>query len=105
MRIFISGNSEGHPAEYLPKFAAETERLCNLGYRVTNPTENNYEGLTYHTAKKRDIGQMMGCDAIVQLPGWEKSHGACLEYHCARELKMPVYRAGEIVAPMMARAA
>lgn len=102
MRIYLSGPTEGIPSDYAAKFAAEAKRLRDLGYRVTNPAENNFEGYSYHAAKRRDIAQMMGCDAVVQLPGWEKVHGACLEYHCARELHMPVYRAGEVMPEPLA---
>lgn len=101
MRIYLSGRTDGHPNEYTPAFAAEAERLRALGYRVTNPAENNWEGISAAAAKRREIAQMMGCDAIVQLPGWEKCKGANLEYICARELSMPVYRAGEVMpAPL-----
>lgn len=97
MRIYLSGRTDGHPSDYTPIFAAEADRLRALGYRVTNPTESNCVGMSWAAAKRREIAQMMGCDAIVQLRGWEKCKGANLEYICARELSMPIYRAGEVM--------
>jgi hypothetical protein len=38
-----------------------------------------------------DIRQLMTCDAIYMLKGWEKSKGASLEHHIAKELGLEIY--------------
>ena len=42
--------------------------------------------ITWETCMKRDIKALVDMDAIVLLPGWENSRGACLENHIATAL-------------------
>jgi hypothetical protein len=44
-----------------------------------------------------DLEIIARCDAILMLPGWERSEGSRMEYSRAVELRMPVYLSVEDV--------
>ena len=44
-----------------------------------------------------DLEIIARCDAILMLPGWERSEGSQMEYRRATELGMPVYLSVEEV--------
>jgi hypothetical protein len=44
-----------------------------------------------------DLEIIARCDAILMLPGWERSEGSRMEYSRATELRMPVYLSVEEV--------
>ena len=86
LRIYVSGPMSGLPELNFPAFAAETIRLRGLGYEVVSPAEINPEGGTWHECMRRDMEQMVRCDEVATLPGWEKSQGASLEVYVADRL-------------------
>jgi hypothetical protein len=45
---------------------------------------------------RRDIAELVTCDAIAALDGWERSRGASLEVYIAKALGMPVHCAYEL---------
>ena len=96
-RIYIAGPMTGLPGFNYPAFNAEAARLRELGWDVENPAENpapaSGEWIDY---MRMAIPQLMTCDYIVMLPGWEKSRGARIEQRVARSMHIIFYQAGEI---------
>ena len=84
MRVYISGKITGREPEARLEFQDAERRLVMQGHVAVNPFRN---GLTDEDAWERhlavDIVHLMECDAILQLPGWEDSRGARLEYEIA----------------------
>lgn len=97
-RIYLAGPMSGLPEFNFPAFHRETARLRDLGYHVENPAENpkppcgSWEGYM-----RLAIAQLVTCDTLAQLPGWEASRGATIEHRLAVELGMTVVAAAEIV--------
>ena len=98
-RIYLAGPMTGLPEFNYPAFHAEASRLRQLGYHVENPAEINPEGGSWADCMRRDIPQLLTCDSLALLPGWDKSKGARLEYHVASELGMQVFTASQITEP------
>lgn len=72
--VYISGPMSGLPELNFPAFHAAAAQLRADGYAVISPAEIT----TDHDAKwedclRKDIAQLVGCDAIAMLPGWENS--------------------------------
>ncbi len=91
MRFYISGPMTGLPDLNFPAFNAEAARLREQGFAVVNPAELNPDPqATWKQCMRLDIRHLVECDAIVMLPGWERSRGARLERHIAIELGLTV---------------
>lgn len=90
-RIYIAGPMSGLPELNFPAFHAAAAELRAQGYDVVNPAEINADPTAGWVACMRlDIAQLVTCDQILLLPGWESSRGATLERHIAQMLEMPV---------------
>lgn len=98
-RIYIAGPCSGLPDLNYPAFHAEATRLRALGYHVENPAENaeppckSWEGYM-----RLALTQLMTCDTVAFLTGWEDSRGARVEFRLAAELNMPTLLASEVTA-------
>lgn len=93
MRIYVSGGMSGLPDLNFPAFHRAAASLRASGYEVVNPAElddADPNAMQWHQYLRRDITHLVTCDAIAMLPGWERSKGARLEHHIARELGMRV---------------
>jgi hypothetical protein len=97
-RIYIAGPMSGMPDFNYPAFHAEAARLRALGLHVESPAENPRQE-SWEAYMKASIRQMLTCDAVLLLPGWENSRGAGIEYRLAVTVGM------EIVYPEVACAA
>ncbi|GAB4059244.1 DUF4406 domain-containing protein [Uliginosibacterium sediminicola] len=95
--LYLSGPMTGLPGFNYPAFNAEAARLRALGYTVENPAENP-EPTCKSWAGYMRIGllQLLRCNVIVLLPGWQGSRGARIERFIARILDMRIVYAGEI---------
>lgn len=85
-RVYIAGPITGMKNNNRVAFAAAKERLNEAGYDAVNHQENEDEtrpGWTYEAIMKDDIINLMDCQYIYLLPGWDKSRGATLEKHVA----------------------
>ena len=89
--IYIAGPMTGIEEFNYPAFNAAAARLREKGYTVKNPAEINAErGLTWAEYMRRDIPELLQCDAIYLLPGWEQSKGVMLEWQIAKSLGMHI---------------
>lgn len=93
MRIYVAGPMTGIPDLNFPLFHATAARLRAEGYDVVNPAEINADpSAGWLTCMRADIRELVTCDAIFLLPGWENSRGASLEAHIARKLGLQEFR-------------
>jgi hypothetical protein len=110
----------GYPLFNFPAFDAEAERLRALGHKVfslaerdrkdgldpaSKPTWQAGTGQPYDMAHYMaiDLPEVCKADAVVVLPGWEKSEGCNYEVAVARAVKRQVLHAGTlepVVTPM-----
>ena len=96
-RIYISGPMTGMPDFNFPAFHAEAARLRGLGYDVVNPAEINVDtNASWHECLRRDLVELLACDTIALLDGWQRSQGAHLEMHVAHRVGMEIVIAREI---------
>lgn len=86
--IYLSGGMTGLPDYNYPAFNAEAARLRALGHVVENPAENPEQD-SWQAYMRVAIAQMMRCESVAFLPGWEESKGACIESDLAVQLGMP----------------
>ncbi len=90
-KIYIAGPMTGLPELNFPAFHAEAVWLRAMGHQVVNPAEINADlGAKWEDCMRADIAQLVTCDGIHLLAGWERSRGAKLEHHIARELGLIV---------------
>jgi hypothetical protein len=77
----------GLPLMNFPAFHAAAETLRGLGHDVVNPADAGSGGdWSYEEYLRRDLLDLLSCNAICLLPGWERSKGATVEEHMARAL-------------------
>ncbi|MEN5162618.1 DUF4406 domain-containing protein [Achromobacter kerstersii] len=91
MRIYLAGPMTGHPELNFPLFHAEAKRLRDSGHEVINPAEINVDPTKgWQDCMRADIAELVKCEAIAMLPGWQQSRGATLEHHIAMQLGLRV---------------
>ena len=85
-KIYIAGRVTGvKPEVYEKQFATVKKELEKAGHEVINPLvdipheDKDNWGLTVMEC----LPYVAQCDCIAMLPGWERSHGAQMEYHFA----------------------
>lgn len=92
MRIYVAGPMTGLPQFNFPAFHQAAFALRALGHEVENPAENPAPPCGSWLAYMRmAIVQVSKVDALVMLPGWMASKGACVEFQLARGLGLPVF--------------
>lgn len=109
-KVYLSGPITGMPNNNIQEFKKYEEKFKNLNFEVINPhnlfssdevellekslEEKKITFEEYHSHfMRRDIAQMMDCDFIAVLDGWEKSKGANIEVYIARNINMPIVSA------------
>ncbi|PHN28915.1 DUF4406 domain-containing protein [Pseudomonas sp. ICMP 561] len=80
--MLIENNSGGPFRHNGCTFHSMTASLRVGGQTV----ELNPEGGTWHECMRSDMEQMVRCDHVATLPGWDKSQGAQLEVYIADRL-------------------
>lgn len=92
-RCYLAGPMTGIKDWNFPAFNQAAASLRASGYEVINPVEINSDTtMKWEDCMRADIAQLVTCDQIALLPGWEKSKGASLEAHIASRLGMrPIY--------------
>jgi len=97
VKVYISGPMTGIADHNFPAFRAASGQLRAEGFEVLDPSARGVvAGYRWADYLKADIVMVLAAHAVVVLPGWEKSRGACLEVHIARELGLPVVEMGDL---------
>lgn len=88
--IYISGPMTGLPNLNMAAFNEAEEKLRKAGWSdIRNPARlavNEYENLPRSLYLRSDLRQLLDCQAILLLHGWERSKGARLEALIADEV-------------------
>lgn len=99
-RIYLSGPMTGLPNYNYPAFNAEADRLRALGYQIENPAENPAPARDkWELYMRPALIQMLGCDMVAVLPGWNTSRGANVEVELALHMGMTVVYALGLTDP------
>lgn len=94
-RIYLAGPMSGLPALNYPAFHARAIELRQLGHHVENPAENPEPPCgTWQGYMRLAVRQLATCDAVLLLPGWSKSRGACVEHQLAVGLGLEILEDG-----------
>lgn len=92
MKIYLSGKISGTDLDYVRRlFDKVATTLQSLGHKVVNPLCNGlseHDPWEEHIAK--DIINLMDCEGIYMLQGWEDSQGARIEHAVAKEIGLKV---------------
>ncbi|QNB13454.1 DUF4406 domain-containing protein [Paraburkholderia tropica] len=98
MKLYIAGPMTGYAELNFPAFHAEAARLRALGFEIVNPAEINADPTAgWLECMRADVKQLVDCDGVALLPGWEQSRGATIERNLARDLGLRVIRAVHLV--------
>jgi hypothetical protein len=90
-RWYVAGPMSGLPDLNFPAFHAAAAQLRADGIDVVNPAEiNSNPSAGWNACMRADIAQLVTCDGVYLLPGWDKSRGARLEYRIAIALEMKI---------------
>lgn len=89
MRVFVSGPMRGYSAHNYPAFDLAEANLRSFGFEVVNPAAiGRHYGITEDTHVDQDTVKLLlltdlealaYCDAILLLPGHERSDGSHIE--------------------------
>jgi hypothetical protein len=91
----------GYEEYNFPLFRKYAQWLRQHGYEVVSPEE--LESLETGPRKsweyylKRDLRELLTCDAVAVLPGWESSRGATLEVYVGWRLGFSIFDARDFV--------
>jgi hypothetical protein len=95
IRVYISGGISGKPNGNKEAFMDMEKKLHALGYDVENPRRSVWPGYLsmekpeefkegWSIMMRHALHQQATCDAVVFLPDWQQSKGACIEYQVAQ---------------------
>lgn len=87
MKIYIAGSISNNPY-YEQQFEAAERELLAQGHAVLNPVKNL--GFDYRDYINMGLCELMHCDAIYLLDGYEASSGALLELQYAKIVGMKI---------------
>ena len=94
-KVYIAGPMSGYEEFNFPAFNRAEELLRNsYGYEhVVNPAKlHPTTHLPWAEFLKQDLRELIACDAVFLLKGWEKSRGATLEAFVAYILGLRLYK-------------
>lgn len=91
-KIYIAGPMTGMENKNIHAFNEMAVLLFNLGYEPVNPARHDNPRITsWATYMKLGLIDMLQCEGVLVLPGWENSEGACMEVEIATKLGIPVF--------------
>ena len=92
MKIYLSGKISGTDLDYVRRlFDKVATTLRALGHEVTNPLCNGLsESDPWEDHIAKDIINLIDCEGIYMLQGWEDSQGARIEHAVAKEIGLKV---------------
>lgn len=101
-KVYIAGPMTGIEEHNFPAFNEAAQRYRSYGLEVFNPAENDggSRDKDWSFYMHLDLPQLLQCDCIVVLPGWEDSDGASIEVFLAQKLKKPVYKYKNVGHPL-----
>ena len=88
MKIYIAGAITNNP-DYKQMFEEVEKELTAKGHAVLNPVKNL--GFSYRDYINMGLCELMHCDAIYMIDGWEESPGAKLEHLYAVTTNMKIF--------------
>lgn len=98
IRVYLSGPMSGIQDFNYPAFNEAAAKLRAKRLHVENPAENMPpEVPSWNNWMRLAIRQMLTCERVVLLPGWESSRGAQLEKQIANEVGMTVLTLEELL--------
>lgn len=98
IRIYLSGAMTGKPDLNFHLFNDEAARLRAMGYEVVNPAEINPDhSKSWNDCMRSDLIELLSCDKLALLPGWENSKGVHLEMDVAHRVGMPICMAADLL--------
>lgn len=98
--LYVAGPMTGLPEFNYPAFRYAADSLAAQGFEVEDPSlnENPTPG-DYHGWLRAGLAQLIRCDGVALLDGWEASGGARLEVNVAATLGMRVKPLREWLTP------
>ena len=92
MKIYIAGPMTGYKDWNFDSFKHTEDILDIYDFKVENPVNNGSDtSLSWEWYLKKALTQMLTCDAVLLLKGWEKSKGARLEFNTATAVGIPCF--------------
>lgn len=102
--VYLSGPITGKPNENAEAFQAAEDALTLVGFRCVNPVtlgralKEKHVALgwpwrppTYADYMRKDYAELVKCQAILMLRGWQQSNGAKRELQVACDIGIPIY--------------
>ena len=84
--VYISGSITNNP-NYKEDFEKAEKNLLKDYDSVINPTKLPvFHDKTWESYMKTTLAELLECDAIFMVKGWQESRGAVIEYNLASEL-------------------
>jgi len=101
IKVYIAGPMRGIKDFNRKEFNKADKYMTGKGiYKIFNPSKFDEEsGMTeleleskegLRTVMRRDLNDVLGCEAIYMLSGWEQSEGARIEHALAAMLDMTI---------------
>jgi len=99
-RVYIAGPMRGYPEHNIPQFRVVAKLFRSIGHEVVSPVEvgEAWAGPDQNAHPpeawvRADLVELLTCNAIALLPGWEASTGARCEAAVAVTLGFQFYDA------------
>lgn len=106
-RVYLAGPMTGYKDHNFQAFKDHTKWLRNHGYDVVSPEEleNKETGdrKSWEYYLKRDIRELLTCDSVAVMRGWENSPGATLEVYIGWRLGFAIFKAEDFTVVDVSR--